>query len=153
MLCYFMLWGRVLRLGKARGPSAAAIKARGPSTPARTGQGAEYCGQERLGGRVLRLGKGRGPSATARTGKGAENCGKEALSSFSITRDSFQFRLGCAAGYKEGRTLRLGQAMGPSAAARIVQEVDPCGQDRINIFYHKLQKSYLSYFCCVCFYF
>ena len=36
------------------------------------GQGAERCGQSRLGGRALQLEQDRGPSAAARVGQGAE---------------------------------------------------------------------------------
>ena len=40
-------------------------KLSGPSAAARTGQGAERCGQNRLGGRAPRLGQARGPLAAA----------------------------------------------------------------------------------------
>ena len=38
-------------------------------------QGAERCGQDRVGGRALRTGQARGPSAAARTCQGAGRCG------------------------------------------------------------------------------
>ena len=88
------------------------------------GQEAEFPGQGRLGGRALRLGQARGPSAAARAGQGAERCGQDGLGGRAP-------RLGQARGpilnffllqsvFRQGQ-VRLGQARGPSAAARMGQ--------------------------------
>ena len=85
---------------------------------ARTGQETESCGQNRLGGRELRLEQARMPRVATGTGQGAESCGQNRLGGRELRLEQARWQRAAARTGIGDRGLRLEQARGPRVAAR-----------------------------------